>query len=235
MNNLTTGNKMTMTSLELLDVINGYREDDDKKGLRHDTFMKKIEDELEEAAPKFIGTGTYLNGTGSEVQRPIYILPKEECMLMAMRESKYVRRQTVEYIKSLEKPNNMLPDFTNPVEMAKEWITQYEERLVLESKVKEDAPKVEFHDKVSNVTTNSTLNDVAKVLGLGRNKMMKWMRDSGILDKNNKAYQRFIESKHFVVSEKVGNNYLSYTTYVTGKGQTYLFNRLRKEGILANV
>ena len=231
MNNLTTSNKMTMTSLELLDVINGYREDDGKSKMRHDNFMNKIEDELEGSALNF--KDGYLDVNNQE--RKCYNLPKEECMLMAMRESKYVRRQTVEYIKSLEKPNNMLPDFTNPVEMAKEWITQYEERLLLESKVKEDAPKVEFHDKVSHVTTNSTLNDVAKVLGLGRNKMMKWMRDSGILDKNNKAYQRFIESKHFVVSEKVGNNYLSYTTYVTGKGQTYLFNRLRKEGILANV
>lgn len=231
MNNLTTGNKMTMTSIELLEVINGYREDDGKSPMPHDNFIKKIEDELEKGVVKFYGT--YKSSQGKDVK--MYNLPKEECLLMAMRESKYVRRQTVEYIKSLEKPSNLLPDFTNPVEMAKEWIAQYEERLVLENKVKEDAPKVEFHDKVSNVTTNSTLNDVAKVLGLGRNKMMKWMRDSGILDKNNKAYQRFIESKHFVVSEKVGNNYLSYTTYVTGKGQTYLFNRLRKEGVLADV
>jgi hypothetical protein len=57
-------------------------------------------------------------------------------MIMAMRESKFVRKQTVEYIKGLENSNNKLalPDFTNPAEAARAWAEQYENNLLLSKK-----------------------------------------------------------------------------------------------------
>ena len=96
MNALTMVNESntetTMTSLELLKVINQYRNEDGKNAMRHANFLQKVEDELEGAELKF--QSGYLDDNNQ--QRKCYNLPKDECMLMAMRESKFVRRKTVD-------------------------------------------------------------------------------------------------------------------------------------------
>lgn len=106
MNNLTVtnSNEPTMPSMELLEVINGYREDEGKAPMGHSDFLKKIRDELEGDAGKF--SSVYLGGNNQE--RPCYNLPKDECMQMAMRESKGVRKATIRKINELvEKPKNL--------------------------------------------------------------------------------------------------------------------------------
>jgi len=52
--------------------------------LRHDHFMAKVPKVLCDAAPRFLGTAFYTNGTGAHVERPIYTFPKREACLMAM-------------------------------------------------------------------------------------------------------------------------------------------------------
>jgi len=98
MNIISNTTNETMTSLKLLEVINKYRLEDGKVKKEHDNFMKAIADELEGDAVKF--NAVYKAGNGE--QRKCYNLPKDECMLMAMRESKLVHRKTVEHIKNLE-------------------------------------------------------------------------------------------------------------------------------------
>ncbi len=72
-----------MTSVELVAYINEERAPSEAV-LRHDSFMAKVPKVLGEAAPKFFGTDTYVNGTGAKVQRGIYLFPKREACLMAM-------------------------------------------------------------------------------------------------------------------------------------------------------
>ena len=72
---------LTMTSLELVDFINSERAEGEPE-LRHDNFMAKVPKVLGEAAPKFLGTASYVNGTGAKVDRPIYRFPKREACLM---------------------------------------------------------------------------------------------------------------------------------------------------------
>lgn len=45
--------------------------------------MAKVPKVLGEAAPKFLGTAFYTNGTGGSVERAIYKFPKREACLMA--------------------------------------------------------------------------------------------------------------------------------------------------------
>ena len=88
----------TMSSMALLDIINGYRLEDGKNNLRHDNFLAKIAKELGSVdALKF--KGVYL-GDNNE-QRKCYFLPEDECMQMAMCESKFVRKQSVKKIRDL--------------------------------------------------------------------------------------------------------------------------------------
>lgn len=66
-----------LTSLELLEFINSQRGEGEPE-LRNDHFMAKVPKVLGEAAPKFLGTAEYTNGTGGRVSRSVYRFPKRE-------------------------------------------------------------------------------------------------------------------------------------------------------------
>lgn len=97
-NSITTSeNNQTMSSVELLKVINKARKDFNEPSVRLNKFNEKIEDELD---------GDYY--TKSVVQNPnntestIYHLTLDQCMLISMRETKAVRRYVLAKIKELE-------------------------------------------------------------------------------------------------------------------------------------
>jgi phage regulator Rha-like protein len=100
MNMLSTATK-TMSSRALLDVINNARTQNNEPEIRLNKFNEKIEDELD---------GDYC--TKSVVQNPnntestIYELTQDQCMLLAMRESKSVRRTVLEKLKVNTLPQN---------------------------------------------------------------------------------------------------------------------------------
>ncbi|MGY2340713.1 phage antirepressor KilAC domain-containing protein [Pseudomonas sp. SDO5532_S415] len=101
-----------------------------------------------------------------------------------------------------------------------------------------DAPKIEFHDAVNRASNLQTVSEVAKKYGIGRNKLFELLRNGKVLmtDKYNTPYQRYIDSRHFVVVGKVyseaGNTYRSNKTMVTGKGEIYIGKLLREAGWL---
>lgn len=91
---------------------------------------------------------------------------------------------------------NGLPDFSNPAEAARAWAEQFEARQALESKVIEDAPKVEFYDHVTGSNDTVDMATVAKVLnipGMGRNNLFAFLRGKKVLSRNNAPYQRYID------------------------------------------
>lgn len=124
----------------------------------------------------------------------------------------------------------LIPNFNNPAEAARAWANEYEAKQLAESQVKELAPKAEVYDQISNADNLMTLNDAAKALGKGRNKLMEYLRDVMILRKNNTPYQEFINAGYFVVKVKPfmrGEENMDYMqTFVTGKGLTWLSKRL---------
>jgi len=91
----------TMSSKELLDIINLARTQSGESELRLNKFNEKIEDELEGE-----------NYTFSVVQNPnnteskIYQLTSDQCMLLTMRESKQVRRMVLAKLKGMTKVEN---------------------------------------------------------------------------------------------------------------------------------
>lgn len=109
-------------------------------------------------------------------------------------------------------------------------VASEEAKQLAESQVKELAPKAEVYDQISNADNLMTLNDAAKALGKGRNKLMEYLRDVMILRKNNTPYQEFINAGYFVVKVKPfmrGEENRDYMqTFVTGKGLTWLSKRL---------
>ena len=96
-------------------------------------------------------------------------------------------------------------------------------------------PKAEFFDAVTDSKQAIPIGDVAKILdmGIGRNKLFEFMRDSKILMPDNRPYQKYIDAGYFRVVEqkyeKNGDTYINLKTLVFQKGVDFIRKRLEKE------
>lgn len=142
----------------------------------------------------------------------------------------------VDYISALEK---LLES-----EKEKKALSEQKEKLALENK--EMKPKALFADAVRTSDTTILIGDLAKIIkqngiDMGQNRLFKWMRDHGYLNKRTGDYnmpsQKAMEQGLFSIKERTilnpdGSVRITRTTKVTGKGQQYFVNKLlnnRKE------
>ena len=128
------------------------------------------------------------------------------------------------YKNQVEKPKTAL-------EYAKLFIESEEKRLILHDKVEKMKPKEEFYDSVANADKGQSFDEIARVLGIGRNKLYKRLRAEMILKKGNLSYQKYIDQGYFVTVEiafkRCGANMeaidaTSTKTLVTGKGLQWI-------------
>ena len=128
------------------------------------------------------------------------------------------------------------PDYL--IQLATALKEERQARLVAEQKIEEQKPLVDFANQVSDTTSLIDMNQMAKLLKdenipIGRNRLFEILRNKEILRNNNEPYQKYIESGYFKVKENTYDTpYGTKTyikTYVTGKGQIWITEKLRKE------
>lgn len=93
------------------------------------------------------------------------------------------------------------------------------------------APKIEFHDTVAEAINCQPIQEVAKVMNMGPNKLFSRLREEGILMPNNLPYQRYIDDGYFRVIEnkfkdKNKEAHIYSRTLVTGKGLIYIQRKM---------
>ena len=94
--------KETMTSLELVDLINRFRKlEGETAVLRHNNFKASILKEFEGMLPK---KHTYINSQNKQ-EYEYFELDFYQVIQLLMKESSKVRQEVIEYIKRLEKEN----------------------------------------------------------------------------------------------------------------------------------
>ncbi|RRD39289.1 transcriptional regulator [Leptotrichia sp. OH3620_COT-345] len=104
MNELIIKSKETITSLELVDLINRLRkEEGNYTELSHNTLLRNIREEI---GLKFIVQSSYINSQNKK--QPMYILTLKQALRLLTKESRYVRGKVFEYIEKLEKQNEQL-------------------------------------------------------------------------------------------------------------------------------
>lgn len=105
------------------------------------------------------------------------------------------------------------------IQLATELKKERERRLALE-------PKAEAYDTFMDGSNLQPMNDVAKCLGIGRNKLFALLREKKIIRSNNTPYQEYIDRGYFEVKEKpikMGESVINYAqTFVTPKGVDYI-------------
>ncbi|AEL98200.1 anti-repressor Ant [Mycobacterium phage BigNuz] len=120
------------------------------------------------------------------------------------------------------------------------WVIEAEDRAErAESKVAELEPKAEFYDELMDADGAYSLLATAKILGWGRNVMMRELRRAGVLQGNNLPYQRY--AHHFKVvpgtykNRRTGETVPTATTTVLPSGVAFLRRKLDAANPLVKV
>lgn len=211
-------------------------------GKQHKNVLQTIENlAAENPATKFLFQKTTFENRGK--QYPMYLMNRDGFSLLVMGfTGTKALEWKLKYIEAFNAMERKLKEATydsymisDPVERAKKWIEEEKERQKLRAENKVMLPKAEFYDTVANTESLFSMADVAKTLdmGMGRNKLFAFLRDKGILDKDNHPYQKYVDAGYMRLIEnhcKAGDNDVVYKcTYVKQKGIDYIRKILLKE------
>lgn len=226
-----------ITSLEVVDQINLFREEDGNRTvLRHDTLLNIIRDEFEEEIGllKILET-PYIHPQNGQ-SYPMFELTLSQSKQILMRESKFVRKAVISYVEKLE--DAIKSSFNLPQTFPQALMLAAKQAEELESQKQQlaiQAPKAEFFDAVADSTDAISMNDVAKVLsikGYGQNNLFEFLRANSILMFNNKPYQRYIDLKYFKVVEKPyrkgEESHIGFKTLVYQRGVDFIRKAISK-------
>lgn len=213
----------TMSSMELAELLEA----------RHNDVASSIARLMEQGVLRESRKSTrpHKNEAGG---RPtmVYDLTHRDSLVVASGYSAQLRARIIDRWIELEREDRPKPVAElSRMELLQIAMAAEQERLLLAEKVARDAPKVEFAEAVRNTDALVNVGDLAKVLGWGRNKLFKQLRDDGILMAGNKPYQRYVDQGWFKMVEGTpvkrsdGSEFTVFTTMVTGKGQVALQRR----------
>ena len=142
-------------------------------------------------------------------------------------------------LKEIDKPSYMIED---PIERAKKWIKEQEEKQVIQEKLEKNSKML---NQISASKNSLLVREVAKILSnkhgitIGEKKLYQKLRDWGWVMKNStEAKQEAIERGYLEVREgtieKACKVFTFHTTRVTGKGQRKILEKLLEEAEVKN-
>ena len=152
-----------------------------------------------------------------------------------------------------------LPDFRDPRAAAVGWIEQYDRAVAAElearaakerahllaAKLAEDAPLVDFAERMEASPTTHLVGAVAKMiqqgtgLSMGQNRLFEWLRENRYLhqtgSRTNQPTQRSLDQGWFMLQVRnvdIGHETrVKYTTRVTGKGLLHFYEQFYRTAI----
>lgn len=171
---------------------------------------------------------------GGIQSREVAILNQQQSTLLMtyMRNNDVVRAFKKRLVKEFYElaQGNTPKSFAEALRLAADQAEKLEQ---LKHQVAEDAPKVEFHDKVTVAPDAISVAKAAKVLGTGQRRLFAFLRQAGWVTRKNEPYQAKIDAG--LMDVKLGSwNHpdhglqQSVTALVTGKGLAKLEKELSK-------
>lgn len=168
-------------------------------------------------------------------------MAKEIAMIQRNEKGKQVRQYFIQVEKDFNSPEKIMARALRIAENKINTLTIDISKL--QNTIEEQVPKVIFADAVQTAENSILIGDFAKLLRqngyeTGQNRLFQLLRDTGYLiksgERKNMPTQMAMEMGLFEVKERAivnpdGSNRVTRTTKVTGKGQIYFINKLKKE------
>lgn len=132
------------------------------------------------------------------------------------------------------------PDFA--IKVFQQLKEEREAKVRLQQQIEQDKPYTNFGKAIANTDDGILIGDFAKLLKnsgivIGQNRLFDWLRDNGYLIKDgrrrNAPMQRYLEMGLFQVKETSihgpNEDIIRITPLITGKGQLYFTEKLKKQ------
>lgn len=224
MTNITDSAKcLTMSSRELLELVNAARAEAGEPQIRHNVFMGRIRDELEGDNYKTFVVQN-VNNTDSEVAE----LTPEQCLLVSMRESKAVRRAVRDKLDAMAKPaipKSYAAALLEAGRLAME-LEQAQQQL------QEAAPAVAFMDRYVEAKSTKAIREVAKVLNIPERRFTDYLEQHRIMFRMGKSLVPYAQYQHrglFEVKTGETHGHAWQQTRFTPEGVAWIASRITKE------
>lgn len=179
-----------------------------------------------------------LGGAQNMVDYQISVdMAKQICMIQRSEKGRLYRQHFLDLEKAWNTPEQV---FARALRMADKAIESLKaDNAFLLENVERMRPKEVFADAVSASQTSILIGELAKLLRqngieIGQRRLFSWMRENGFLLKRgsgrNMPTQKGMELGLFEIKEGsyingAGENIITKTTKVTGKGQQYFINK----------
>lgn len=216
-----SGAETRMSSLDLLELVNRSRAEFGEKIVRHSDFAARCRDELDgEYYEIFVVRNS--RGPATEAIR----MTADQCRLVAMRESKAVRRKVLDKLKSIESPQAVaIPQSYAAALLEAGRLAQLAEQQAAQLAIA--APKVEFVDRYVENTGTLTFRQVAKLLKANERVLRQLLIDGHVMYRLNGVmtpYQNHIDAGRFEVKTGTSerNNHAFAQARFTPKGVQWI-------------
>ena len=140
-----------------------------------------------------------LTAQGNETTYVDHILKldcaKEISMIQRSEKGKQIRRYFIECEKKLKQVALPSYQIQDPIERAKAWIKEQEERQKLALEIEIQKPKVEYHDTVLKSQKLISTTDVAKDLGMSARKLNEKLNELKVIYKQSNTWKLYSKNQ----------------------------------------